>query len=102
MQEWVSCLLILGGISCRWWYGRAGKSSAARNRAQRIAANAALILTGYGIYLFASPLWSDAPIAEAGGPADQGFPVSLATTLLILGAIFSSGILFNRNKQSSC
>ena len=102
MQEWVGCLLILGGVTCRWWYGKAGKSAAAPERAEMVGANIALILAGYGIYLLASPLWSDVPIPDAGEATNPAFPVSLTVTLLVLGVIFSLGILFNRNKQSSC
>lgn len=94
--------MILAGVSCRLWCGKAGKSPAIGKRAQTVGANAALILTGWGIYLVAGPLWSDAPAAQAGEPVGSPFPVSLAATLLVLGVIFSIGILFNRNNPSSC
>jgi len=120
MQEWIICLmsdvmvfsgtvrwlsgtvLVLAGIYCRLRYGRTGRSSVIRESKRTVAANAALILTGWGIYLMAGPLWSDTPAVQAGGPADSPFPVSLAATLLVIGVIFSIGILFNRNKPSSC
>ncbi|ODS83638.1 MAG: hypothetical protein ABS46_05910 [Cytophagaceae bacterium SCN 52-12] len=102
MQEWIGGLLTAGGVACRLWFGKTWEPAASRNRGQAIAANAALILAGCGLYLLAGPLWSDAPVAEAGGETDSSFPVSFAATLLVLGVIFISGILFNRNKQSSC
>ncbi len=102
MQEWIGVVLILGGISCRLWCERAGKSPGTLKKLRVAGANVALILAGCGIYLLAEPLWSDVPAAPAGAPAGSIFPVSLAAALLALGAIFSIGFFFNRNKSSSC
>lgn len=99
MQEWVGALLAPAGILCRLWLGKVLKRADSPIWLQTVLANAALIPTGYGLFLLASLFWNGSPTATADMGQNSSLTLSFTLSLLILGISFSSGILFNCNKK---
>lgn len=92
-----------GKILIAWLAGLVFFSIGIARRAMRpVEANVALVLIACGLYLLSEPLWNSSPAVSPGGQPAPSSSVSPIASLVVLAVIFILGILFNRNKSSSC